>query len=231
MWSGDHRRWLSDSLPMGSDIPRILIADRHAWIRRTLRTAIPAPAACDEAVNVGDTLEKAVAFAPDVLLLDTALAGPSGLDLTRALRRLLPDAKILILSMYESDDLARQFRDAGAHGYLVKIDAGLVLADAIAAVRSGRPYFQPRMRAVAADADAGIPAAPPPPPARRRLTRRETEVLRLLAEGKSNKEVGAALNISVNTVETHRARILNKLGLHSMNELVRYALRNRLIVP
>src|SRR5581483_2402319 len=114
-------------LPMGSDdTPRILIADSHALMRRTLRAAIPAPAVCDEAASVGDALEKAVAFAPDVLILDAGLAGPSSLDLTKALRRLLPDAKILMVSMYESAELARQFQDAGAHGYMLKVDAGVL---------------------------------------------------------------------------------------------------------
>jgi DNA-binding NarL/FixJ family response regulator len=207
---------------------RVLVADGHPAMRRALRSAIAGFAVCHEAATALDALAKTVELTPDVVLLDAALPGFESLEFTEQLARLAEGLKILVLGVYESDELARRFREAGAHGYLVKADAGLVLADALRTIVRGGTFFNASLLPMTIErvdtASTTLPLA-----ARRRLTPREREVLRLLADGKSNKEVAAALNISVNTVETHRAKIMSKLELHSIGDLVRYAIRNRLI--
>ncbi|HUK33420.1 MAG TPA: response regulator transcription factor [Vicinamibacterales bacterium] len=207
---------------------RVLVADGHPSVRRALRAAIAGVAVCFDAVTALDALAKTVELAPDVVLLDAALPGFENLEFTEQLARIAEGVKILVLGVYESDELAKRFRDAGAHGYMVKADAGLVLADAIRAIVRGGTFFSAYMLPPALER-AESPSASPPPARRRVVTPREREVLRLLADGKSNKEVAVALNISVNTVETHRAKIMSKLELHSIGDLVRYAIRNRLI--
>ena len=204
---------------------RVLVADSHPAVRRALRAAMVGIAVCHEASTALDTLAKTAELTPDVVLLDAALPGFENLEFAEQLARLSDGVKILVLGVYESAELARRFRDAGAHGYLVKADAGLVLADAIRTLVDGGVFF----RASMLPADVERLESSSSVSARRRLTPREREVLPLLAEGKSNKEVAVALNISVNTVETHRAKIMSKLDLHSISDLVRYAIRNRLI--
>ena len=130
------------------------------------------------------------------------------------------------MSVFESTELAAAFREAGAHGYLLKSDVGVALADAIGTLLSGGTFFRVRMETVAADLNGDRQGASEP---WARLTPREREVLQLLAEGKSNKEVASSLRISPKTVETHRARIMSKLDVHSVGGLVRYAIRNRLM--
>jgi DNA-binding NarL/FixJ family response regulator len=205
---------------------RVLVADGHPAVRRALRAAMVGVAVCHEASTALDTLAKTAELTPDVVLLDAALPGFENLEFTEQLARLSEGVKILVLGVYESAELARRFRDAGAHGYLVKADAGLVLADAIHTLVDGGLFFKASMLPVDLE---HLETSSSPATTRRRLTPREREVLPLLAEGKSNKEVAVALNISVNTVETHRAKIMSKLDLHSISELVRYAIRNRVI--
>ena len=205
---------------------RVLVADGHPAIRRALRAAMAGVAACHDASTALDALAKTAELTPDVVLLDAALPGFENLEFTEQLARLSDGVKILVLGVYESAELARRFRDAGAHGYLVKADAGLVLVEAIRTLVEGGLFFKASMLPVGAER---FDVSSSSTTTRRRLTPREREVLPLLAEGKSNKEVAVALNISVNTVETHRAKIMSKLDLHSISELVRYAIRNRLI--
>jgi DNA-binding NarL/FixJ family response regulator len=137
-----------------------------------------------------------------------------------------PASKVLIVSVFESTELAAEFREAGAHGYLLKSDAGVTLADAVGTLLSGGTFFRDRLETVVADLGGDREATSEP---WARLTTREREVLQLLAEGKSNKEVALFLRISPKTVETHRARIMSKLDVHSVGGLVRYAIRNRLL--
>ena len=205
---------------------RVLVADGHPAIRRALRATMVGVAACHEASTALDTLAKTAELTPDVVLLDAALPGFENLEFTEQLARLSDGVKILVLGVYESAELARRFRDAGAHGYLVKADAGLVLVEAIRTLVEGGVFFKASMLPVGGER---LDVSSSSTTTRRRLTPREREVLPLLAEGKSNKEVAVALDISVNTVETHRAKIMSKLDLHSISELVRYAIRNRLI--
>jgi DNA-binding NarL/FixJ family response regulator len=213
---------------MSAKRTRILIADSHLRIRPALRAAIALQSGwtiCAEATSALETLAKTIQFTPDVVLLDTGLPDFDAIEFTRELRRVAPASKVLVLSVFESAELARDFREAGAHGYLVKSDIGLALADAVSVVLDGRTFFKDRMHLVVGGSlDDRRFAAP-----RSVLTGREREVLARLADGQSNKEVAAALDISIKTVETHRARIMSKLEVHSIGGLVRYAIRNRLM--
>ena len=214
---------------MGAVNPRILIADSHVLMRRALRAAVeqqPTWTVCAEATTALESLAKTIEFGPEVVLLDTGLPGFDSVEFTRELRRVAPASKVLIVSVFESTELAAEFREAGAHGYLLKSDVGVVLADAVGTLLSGGTFFRDRMETVVADLGGDRQAASKP---WARLTTREREVLQLLAEGKSNKEVASFLRISPKTVETHRARIMSKLDVHSVGGLVRYAIRNRLL--
>jgi DNA-binding NarL/FixJ family response regulator len=210
---------------------RILIADDHEIVRHGVRTILERHAGwvvCCEATTGREAVAKAVEFRPDVVVLDLSMTGLNGLEATRQIRRLVP-AKILILTVHDADQLVTEVLDAGAHGYIMKTDAGRTLVAAIQALISGKEFFSERVHALAAGRVKTRRAAAFSGRASQRLTPREREVLQLLAEAKSNKEIGTALGITTKTAETHRAHIMTKLNLHSMSELVRYAIRNRII--
>jgi DNA-binding NarL/FixJ family response regulator len=150
----------------------------------------------------------------------------NGVEAARRIHKSSPHTEILILTMHESDDLVQQVVDAGARGYILKDDADRVLLAAVDSLRLHKSYFSTRV----STPDAANPSQEQPArSSRSRLTPREREILQLLAEGKSNKEVASLLNISVNTAEAHRANIMLKLDLHSVTELVHYAIRNNII--
>ena len=154
----------------------------------------------------------------------------NGLDATRQIVRSTPGVQVLILTMHESEELVREMLSSGARGYILKSDAGRDVVSAVEALADGRPFFTSRIAELLLDNYlAGAPQGPEGPESLARVTPREREVIQLLAEGKSNKEVAHLLQISVKTVETHRARIMDKLNLHSFSELVRYAIRNKMI--
>jgi DNA-binding NarL/FixJ family response regulator len=207
---------------------QILIADDHEVVRQGVRALLEAHGEWTvggEAVTGREAVTMATQLRPDVVILDVAMPEMNGLEAARQIRRALPTAKILVLTVHEIDQLAQEFIDAGVHGYLLKADTGRMLVDAVKTVLRGEKFFTPRL---AESADGSIPTRGATPPIKR-LTRREREVLQLLAEGKSNKEIGTALRISTKTAETHRARLMSKLGVHSVAELVRYAIRNQII--
>jgi DNA-binding NarL/FixJ family response regulator len=184
---------------------------------------------CGEASTGREAVAKAVDLRPDVVVLDLSMPELNGLEATRQVRRLLP-AKILILTVHETDQLVTEVLDAGANGYVLKADAGRTLVAAIRALLGGGEFFTERVHGLAARRrvkprrTAAVSGR-----ASGRLTPREREVLQLLTEAKSNKEIGTALGITTKTAETHRSHIMTKLNLHSMSELVRYAIRNRII--
>jgi DNA-binding NarL/FixJ family response regulator len=212
---------------------RILIADDHEVVRQGVRTILEGQAGwvvCGEASTGRDAVTKAVDLQPDIVVLDISMPELNGLEATRQIRRVVP-AKILILTVHESDQVVTEVLDAGAHGYVLKADAGRTLVEAIRALLERQEFLTERVHVAAARRDGPQRAAAGRRGPERSLTPREREVLQLLTEGKTNKEIGVVLGVTTKTAETHRAHILTKLNLHSMSELVRYAIRNRIIEP
>jgi DNA-binding NarL/FixJ family response regulator len=210
---------------------RILIADDHEIVRHGVRAVLERQAGwvvSAEASSGRDAVAKTVDLQPDIVVIDVSMPELNGLEATRQIRR-VASAKVVILTVHESDQVVREVVEAGAHGYIVKADAGRTLVEAINVLMAGGTYFTRRAQLVA-DRRVGsrrAPGAAIP----ERLTPRQREVLQLLTEGKSNKEIGVALGVATKTAETHRAHILARLKLHSMSELVRYAIRNHIIEP
>jgi len=206
----------------------ILIADDHAVVRAGLRTLLesrPRWQVCAEASDGRDAVEKAAKHQPQIAILDIGMPLLNGVEAARQIRKASPSTEILILTMHESDDLVQQVVEAGARGYILKDEADRVLLDAVHALSQHKPFFSTRVSEAAVTTDPSDSAKS----SRSRLTPREREILQLLAEGKSNKEVANLLNISVNTAEAHRANIMLKLDFHSLAELVLYAIRNNII--
>ena len=214
---------------------RILIADDHEIVRRGLRALIESQANWEvvgEAVTGREAVELARRFVPQVAVLDVSMPEMNGLEATRQILKALPQTEVLILTMHESEQVVREVLDSGARGYVLKSDAGRDLISAVEALRQRRPFFSSRVSEMLLQNYRGRqerPIAGDPP--RSRLTAREREIVQLLAEGKTNKEVASSLNISIKTAETHRTNIMNKLDLHSVTELVRYAVRNNMVEP
>ncbi len=214
---------------------RILIADDHEIVRRGLRALIESQANWEvvgEAVTGREAVELAKQFSPQVAVLDVSMPEMNGLEATRQILKALPQTEVLILTMHESEQVVREVLDSGARGYVLKSDAGRDLISAVDALRQRRPFFSSRVSEMLLQNYRGRQDRPAPGDApRSRLTAREREIVQLLAEGKTNKEVAASLNISIKTAETHRTNIMNKLDLHSVTELVRYAVRNNMVEP
>jgi DNA-binding NarL/FixJ family response regulator len=212
---------------------RILVADDHHVVRTGLRALLESKSGwkvCAEAANGREAVEKASAQKPDVAVLDIGMPLLNGVETTRQIRKLSPETEVLILTMHDSDLLVQEVLEAGARGYILKDDADRNLLAAVDALRRHKPFLSSRVSEVASK------TVPPSSDgsarersSRSRLTPREREILQLLAEGKTNKEVAWFLSISVKTAETHRANIMLKLGFHSVTDLVRYAVRNKII--
>jgi DNA-binding NarL/FixJ family response regulator len=206
---------------------RILVADDHQVVRTGLRTLLESHRGwqvCAEASDGRDAVDQVAKLKPDVAILDIAMPLLNGVEATRQIHKLVPDTKILILTMHDSELLVQEVIEAGARGYILKDDADHNLLAAVEALQYGKTYISPRVSQALAKTSFS-----PGRPSRSRLTPREREVLQLLAEGKSNKEVAEFLSISVKTAEAHRANIMLKLDLHSISALVRYAVRNKII--
>jgi DNA-binding NarL/FixJ family response regulator len=221
-------------ITMATGTLKVLVADDHEVVRKGLRTILeeqPGWEVSGEASDGREAVDKVRALKPDVTVVDVGMPGLNGLEATRQMLKNDPETKVLILTMHESDPLIREVLDAGARGYLLKSDAGKDLVSAVEAIRRNKTYFTARVAQMVLDgyldkkpraqADADVPAS--------RLTPRQREIVQLLAEGKSSKEVAVALNLSVKTAETHRANIMRRLNCHSVSELVRYAIRNNII--
>jgi len=210
---------------------RILVADDHQVVRTGLRTLLESKAGwqvCAEAANGREAVEKAGELHPDVAVLDIGMPLLNGMEATRQIRKVSPGTEILILSMHDSEHMIQGVLDAGAHGYILKDDADRNLLAAVESLRRHKPYLSSRASVAAAGAQPSSDGLDRPA---RRLTPREREIVQLLAEGKSNKEIATYLNISVKTAETHRANIMLKMNFHSVTELVRYAVKNKIIQP
>ncbi len=210
---------------------RILVADDHQVVRTGLRTLLESKAGwqvCAEAANGRDAVVKAGELHPDVAVLDIGMPLLNGVEATRQIRKVSPRTEILILSMHDSEHMIQGVLDAGARGYILKDDADRNLLAAVESLRRHKPYLSSRVSVTAASAQPGADGIERPA---RRLTPREREIVQLLAEGKSNKEIATYLKISVKTAETHRANIMLKMNFHSVTELVRYAVKNKIIQP
>jgi len=214
---------------------RILIADDHDLMRRGVKALLQSRAGwevCGEAHTGREAVSKAEELKPDVVILDISMPDLNGVDAAKRIRKASPDTEVLILSVHYSDQLIRDILEAGVRGYIVKSDSDRDLVIAVETLANHKPFFTPRAtEAMLTNFNEGKTKADLPETMRDRLTSREREIVQLLAEGKSSKEVASSLNISVKTAETHRANIMRKLQLHTVSELVRYAVRNQIIEP
>jgi DNA-binding NarL/FixJ family response regulator len=213
---------------------RILLVDDHQVVRRgvagVIQDARPEWEVCGEASTGREAVAAAASLRPDIVVMDISMPDMNGLEATREILKNNPGTEVLILSVHESEQLVHNVLSAGARGYILKQDAGNDLIGALEAVRQHKLFFTSRVSEVVLSGYLGHAAAEAPADTPfSRLSPRESEIVKLVAESKSNKEVANILNISVKTVESHRAHIMEKLGLHSVTELVRYAIRNNIV--
>src|SRR5262249_12861403 len=202
----------------------VLLVDDHALVRRGFRRLLeddPSIAVVGEGSNGDDAIRLMNELKPQVIVMDAAMPGTSGLAATRAIMSSTPTAAILMLSMHAEETLVRQAMAAGARGYILKNALDLDLAAAVKRVAAGETILDPAL----------TPSSALPGERNKRLTPRELEVLQLICDGLSNKEIAEKLELSVNTVAVHRANIMNTLGVHKTAELVVYAIQNGLVNP
>jgi DNA-binding NarL/FixJ family response regulator len=208
---------------------RILVADDHEVVRRGLCALLrsqPDWDVCGEANDGREAVEKATALRPEIVIMDIGMPNLNGLEAARQILKSDSQIKILILTLHDSDQVVQEVLNAGARGFLLKSDAARDLVAAVEALRRGKIYFTPKVASMVLD---GYLNSSSPPAPRSKLTPREREIVQLLAEGKSSKEVAVALGLSVKTAETHRSNIMRKLELHSVSDLVLYAVRNNIV--
>jgi len=212
---------------------RILIADDHDLMRRGIKTLLQSHAGwevCGEAKTGREVVDKAEKLKPDIVILDIGMPDLNGVEAARRIRKASAATEVLILSMHYSDQLIREIVEAGVRGYVVKSDSDRDLVIAVENLAKHKPFFTSHATEVILSSfNMGGSVKESPQLVSGRLTSREREIVQLLAEGKSSKEAASSLGISVKTVETHRANVMRKLELHSVSELVRYAVRNLII--
>lgn len=218
---------------------RIMLADDHEVVRKGLRVMLETREGwrvCGEASNGREAVRLAAELQPDIAVVDLSMPELDGLEATRQIKREAPGTEVLVFTMYDTPRMVREVLAAGARGYVLKSDAVRHLISAVEALSEHKPYFtsavsesilEGYLQFVSGDdrASAHQMAGGAPNP----LTRREREIVQLLAESLTNKEIAARLSISVKTVETHRGAIMRKLGLSSIVELVYYALRHKIV--
>jgi DNA-binding NarL/FixJ family response regulator len=212
---------------------RILVADDHELVRRGIRGLLRAQRGwrvIGEATNGREAVEKTNKLRPDVAIVDLSMPDLDGLQATRQIREIAPCTSVVVLTMHESDQMVRRVLDAGALGYVLKSDLAAHLVKAVKDVSAGKLFLTPRVSDIVLKGFLKNGSqAEPRENSRARPTPREVQVIRLVAEGKANKEVAAELGITMRTVETHRAKIMLKLGVHSLAELIHYAIRNKIV--
>jgi DNA-binding NarL/FixJ family response regulator len=211
---------------------RILVADDHELVRRGIRGLLRARrgwTVVGEATNGLEAVEKTNRLKPDVAILDISMPDLGGLQATRRIRESVPTTQVVVLTMHESDQMVRRVLDAGALGYVLKSDLATHLVKAVKSVSGGKLFLTPRVSDIVLKAFlAAGNRSEPTEHSQARPTLREVEIIRFLAQGKANKEIAAELGITIRTAETHRARIMLKLGLHSLAELIHYAIRHKI---
>lgn len=211
---------------------RIIIADDHEIVRQGVRNLVanePDMEICGEATIGRDAVDLVVRLQPDVAVLDITMPGLNGIEAARQIVKSEAKTRILMFTMHDAEQLVHEVFGAGAKGYLLKSDAGRHLVPAIRTVAQGSHYFSSRLSEVIFNGFMNRESPVAPVQNSPKPSSREREIIQLLAEGKSNKDVASVLGISVKTAETHRAAVMRKLGLHSVSELVRYAIRNHII--
>ena len=212
---------------------RIVTADDHELVRRGIRGLLEAQKdwkVVGEAIGGREAIETVKKLKPDIAIIDITMPDMDGLEVTRRIREVARETKILILTMHESDQMVRRVLEMGARGYVLKSDMAAHLVQAVKDLANGKISLTPKVSEMVLEGFLkGRKESKPPENGHARPTPRETEIIRLLAEGKMNKEIAAALGITVRTVETHRARIMMKMGFHSVTELVHYAIRDKII--
>jgi len=208
---------------------RVLVVDDHAVVRRGVRALLAESRLwkiCGEAADGDEAIEKANQLRPDIVIMDISMKSMSGLEATRQILRSLPETRVLILTMHESEQVVAEVLKAGAHGYVMKSDAGRDLLAGIEALAQGGTFFTSKVARIVLN---GYLQSHSRKPRAQTLTARQRQVLRLLASGKANKQVAADLGISPKTIEVHRRDIMKKLEFASFSDLVRYAIRERII--
>jgi DNA-binding NarL/FixJ family response regulator len=209
---------------------RILIADDHEIVRHGIRALIenrPGWEVCGEAIDGRDAIDKARELRPDLALLDVGMPNLNGLDAARQILAVAPRTRVLILTMHDSEQIIREVLEVGARGFLLKSDAARDLVAAVEALQRRTTFFTSSVAELVLN--GYLNRRNDDKPFKDRLTAREREVVQLLAEGKSSKEVAVVLDLSVKTAETHRTNVMRKLDLHSVADLVRYAVRNNIV--
>ncbi|HEY7820220.1 MAG TPA: response regulator transcription factor, partial [Vicinamibacteria bacterium] len=210
---------------------RLLLVDDHEIVRRGLRSILAVRRDWEivgEAANGREAVELARRWKPDVVIMDISMPELNGLDATRQIVEISPRTEVLVLTMHESEDLVRDVLKAGARGFLLKTDARENLLAGIEALRLHRPFVSSRVNESVLIPYLGGGALKGES-ASGRLTPREREIIHLVAQGLTNREIASRLNISVKTAETHRTNVMRKLDVHSVSTLVRYAVRNHII--
>jgi two-component system, NarL family, response regulator NreC len=209
---------------------RILVADDHDIVRAGVRLLLerePGWTVCGEAADGREAVALAEKRRPDVAVLDVTMPELNGLEAARQIKHRLPEVEVVMLTAHDNEDLVHQVFEVGARSYILKTEAAKHLVPAVRLAFAHKPFFTSKVSEIvfARYLNRGDTEA------MKSLTSREGELVQLLAEGKSNKEAAAALGISIRTVESHRATIMNKLALRSVTDLVRYAIRNKIIEP
>ena len=211
---------------------KVLLAEDHTIVRKGIRSLLDAERHIEvvgEAENGREAVDKTESLVPDIVVMDHTMPLLNGLEATRQICRHLPQVKVLILTMHTNEEYIFQFLRAGAAGYLVKQTAPTELVAAINAIHQGESFLSPAIHKTVIEEYIRQGEAAGKSDSLDTLTDREREVLQLLAEGFSNREIGEQLNISVKTVGVHRVNLMQKLDLHSVTDLTKYAIRKGII--
>jgi DNA-binding NarL/FixJ family response regulator len=210
-----------------------MIADDHDLVRRGIRMLLdthPGWKVCAEAQSGREAVAMAEELRPDIAIIDISMPELNGLEAARKIKKISPNTEMLILSMHHTDQLVREIIETGAKGYIIKSDSDRNLIAAVEALSLHKPFFTSCATEIMLESIRTRGNVTEfPQTVRERLTPREREIVQLLSEGKSSKEVAVILGISVKTSETHRANIMRKLEIHSVSQLVRYAVRNQIV--
>jgi DNA-binding NarL/FixJ family response regulator len=211
---------------------RVLLTDDHTLFRQAMRKLIASETDMDvvgEASNAADAVTRAAELRPDVVLMDIGMPGLSSFEATRQIRKQRPETRVIFLSMYDDEDYLAESVEVGSNGYILKESPAEQLLIAIREVHGGGSYLSPKLVSRLVDDIRAQSQSPIRQPRWGTLTAREREILKLLAEGKSVKEIAAAFDLSVKTVEAHKFNLMRKLDIHNKAQLVQYAIQKKII--